>query len=155
MAFGGIKEGLKMGVKISAWAAAFFYVEDCWDEIRGEKDFLNTVVASLSVAGGFSLWSRLLSGLECVIDVADVRHRSLSRDGSCEDGEDRFGYWACVWIGTGCCGSDEGETTRICRDHIERRKAENGHNANGSHLREAKASDTKAGHDQHSFKADA
>jgi hypothetical protein len=60
VALGGVKEGLKMGVKISAWVAAFFYIEDCWDEIRGEKDFLNTVVASLSVAGGFSLWSMLL-----------------------------------------------------------------------------------------------
>src|SRR5271168_3181938 len=63
MAYGGVKEGLKMGVRISAWVAAFFYIEDCWDEVRGEKDFLNTVVASLSVAGGFSLWSRLMTGL--------------------------------------------------------------------------------------------
>jgi hypothetical protein len=59
MALGGVKEGLKMGVRISAWVAAFFYIEDCWDEVRGEKDFLNTVVAGLSVAGGFSLWSML------------------------------------------------------------------------------------------------
>jgi hypothetical protein len=57
IALGGVKEGLKMGVKISAWAAAFFYIEDCLDEVRGDKDFLNTLVASLSVAGGFSLWS--------------------------------------------------------------------------------------------------
>jgi hypothetical protein len=57
MALGGVKEGLKMGAKVSLWTAAFFYIEDCWDEIRGKKDFLNTVVASLSVAGGFSLWS--------------------------------------------------------------------------------------------------
>jgi hypothetical protein len=62
MAYAGVKEGLKMGFKISAWVAAFFYIEDRWDEFRGQKDFVNTVVASLTVTGGFSLWSKLLSG---------------------------------------------------------------------------------------------
>jgi hypothetical protein len=57
MAFGGVKEGMKMGIKVSAWVAAFFALEEYWDRIRGEKDFLNTVMSSLSVAGGFSLWS--------------------------------------------------------------------------------------------------
>ena len=57
MALGGVKEGLKMGFKISAWVAAFFFIEDCWDDVRGKKDFVNTTLASLSVAGGFSLWS--------------------------------------------------------------------------------------------------
>jgi hypothetical protein len=57
MALGGVKEGMKMGIKVSAWVAAFFALEECWDRIRGKKDFLNTVVSSLSVAGGFSLWS--------------------------------------------------------------------------------------------------
>lgn len=59
MALEGVKEGLKMGLRLSAWVAAFFYIEDCWDEVRGQKDFVNTVMASLSVAGGFSLWSVL------------------------------------------------------------------------------------------------
>lgn len=59
MALGGIREGLKMGAKTSFWVATFFAVENGWDEVRGTRDFFNTVMASLSVAGGFSLWSEL------------------------------------------------------------------------------------------------
>jgi hypothetical protein len=58
MALGGVKEGFKMGAKVSFWTAAFFSVEEIFDRYRGTKDFVNTVIASLSVAGGFSLWSR-------------------------------------------------------------------------------------------------
>lgn len=58
MALGGVREGLKMGARMSVWVAAFFAIEDAWDEIRGKKDFVNTVIASLTVAGGFSLWSK-------------------------------------------------------------------------------------------------
>jgi hypothetical protein len=58
MALGGVKEGFKMGGKVSFWTAAFFGVEEIFDRYRGTKDFINTVIASLSVAGGFSLWSR-------------------------------------------------------------------------------------------------
>jgi hypothetical protein len=57
MALGGVKEGMKMGAKISFWVAGFFSIEEMFDRYRGTKDFLNTVIASLSVAGGFSLWS--------------------------------------------------------------------------------------------------
>jgi hypothetical protein len=57
MAFGGVKEGMKMGAKVSFWTAGFFSIEEIFDRYRGTKDFLNTVVASLTVAGGFSLWS--------------------------------------------------------------------------------------------------
>lgn len=59
MAFGGIKEGLKMGAKVSFWTTGFFAIENLFDLYRGSKDFVNTVVASLSVAGTFSLWSML------------------------------------------------------------------------------------------------
>ncbi|PMD20754.1 hypothetical protein NA56DRAFT_671056 [Hyaloscypha hepaticicola] len=58
MALGGVKEGFKMGGKVSFWTAAFFSVEEIFDRYRGTKDFINTVIASLSVAGGFSLWNR-------------------------------------------------------------------------------------------------
>lgn len=57
MATGAVKEGLKMGVKVSFWTTAMFVIEDLYDESRGSKDFVNTVLASLTVAGGFSLWS--------------------------------------------------------------------------------------------------
>jgi hypothetical protein len=60
MALGGVKEGLKMGAKLSFWTAGAFSIEEMFDRYRGTKDFINTVLASLSVAGGFSLWSESL-----------------------------------------------------------------------------------------------
>ena len=66
MAFGGVKEGLKMGTKVSFWTIGFFYIEDMFDRYRGTKDFINTVIASLSVAGAFSMWSMLLPTLQKV-----------------------------------------------------------------------------------------
>ncbi len=47
-----------MGAKVSFWTAGFFSIEEMFDRYRGTKDFINTVIASLSVAGGFSLWSK-------------------------------------------------------------------------------------------------
>jgi len=58
MAFGGVKEGMKMGAKVSFWTAGFFSIEEMFDRYRGTKDFINTVIASLTVAGGFSFWNR-------------------------------------------------------------------------------------------------
>jgi hypothetical protein len=57
VAFGGVKEGMKMGAKVSFWTAGFFSIEEVFDRYRGTKDFINTVIASLTVAGGFSLYS--------------------------------------------------------------------------------------------------
>lgn len=57
---GGIKEGLKMGSKLAFWGGGFFVVEEAVDRLRGSKDFLSTVVAALSIAGGFSAWSMIL-----------------------------------------------------------------------------------------------
>ena len=58
MMLGGIKEGLKMGSRIAFWGGGFFLVEEAVDRLRGRKDFLSTLVAGLSVSGGFSAWSR-------------------------------------------------------------------------------------------------
>lgn len=55
-AYGGVIEGLKMGGKVSIWTTGFFGVEAMLDRYRGSKDFLNTVLASLSVAGTFGAW---------------------------------------------------------------------------------------------------
>ncbi|ESZ90050.1 hypothetical protein SBOR_9564 [Sclerotinia borealis F-4128] len=55
---GGVKEGMKMGGRMAFWTAGLLAIEDMCDRWRGKKDVLNTVVASLSVAGGFSLWNR-------------------------------------------------------------------------------------------------
>jgi len=57
MALGGVKEGLKMGARISFWTAGFFAIEELFDRYRRTKDFVNTVMASLVVSGSFSLWS--------------------------------------------------------------------------------------------------
>ena len=58
MMLGGVKEGFKMGGKVSLWAGGFFTVEEAVDRLRGgRRDFFSTVVAGLGVAGGFSLWS--------------------------------------------------------------------------------------------------
>ena len=56
-AFAGAREGLKMGAKVSFWTAGFFSVEEMFDRYRGTRDCFSTTIASLAVAGGFSLWS--------------------------------------------------------------------------------------------------
>lgn len=69
MALGGIKEGLKMGTKVGVWVGMFAVLENGWDECRGKKDVANTVLATLSVAGGFSIWSKFVCSLD--EDVTD------------------------------------------------------------------------------------
>ena len=58
VANGGIREGFKMGAKLSVVTTATFAIENMFDTYRGTKDFVNTVIACVTVAGGFSLWSR-------------------------------------------------------------------------------------------------
>ena len=57
MALGAIKEGLKMGSKVGFWAGSYFALEEALDQAWGRRDFLSSVVAGLSIAGGFSAWS--------------------------------------------------------------------------------------------------
>lgn len=54
---GGVKEGLKMGSKISFLTGGFFVIENAVDRMRGNQDFLSSLVAGLAIAGGFSAWS--------------------------------------------------------------------------------------------------
>ena len=61
VAYGGIKEGLKMGTRVCVWTTAMFTIENMFDVYRGSMDFVNTVLACVTVAGGFSLWSMPLS----------------------------------------------------------------------------------------------
>lgn len=59
MMLGAVKEGIKMGFKVGFCVGAFFTVEEAIDRARrGRRDFLSTVVAGLSLAGGFSAWRR-------------------------------------------------------------------------------------------------
>ncbi len=61
MMLGGVKEGFKMGGKVSVWVGGFFVVEEAVDRLRGgRRDFFSTIVAGLGMAGGFSLWSKWL-----------------------------------------------------------------------------------------------
>jgi hypothetical protein len=57
VAYGGLKEGLRMGTKICFWTTTMFGIEHMFDNSRGQKDLINTVLACVTVAGGFSLWS--------------------------------------------------------------------------------------------------
>lgn len=57
VAYGGIKEGVRMGTKVCFWTTAMFAIENMFDTYRGSTDLANTVLACVTVAGGFSLWS--------------------------------------------------------------------------------------------------
>ncbi|AEO59498.1 hypothetical protein MYCTH_2307854 [Thermothelomyces thermophilus ATCC 42464] len=58
MAYGGIREGLRMGLRVSFWTTAMFGIEQMFDSYRGTADMLNTITSCVTVAGGFSLWNR-------------------------------------------------------------------------------------------------
>ncbi|KAI2469592.1 hypothetical protein F4781DRAFT_431297 [Annulohypoxylon bovei var. microspora] len=58
LALGGLKEGLKVGAKLSLLSTAMFCAENLFDVYRGTTDLFSTVMASLAVAGGFSFWNR-------------------------------------------------------------------------------------------------
>ncbi|KAL7620809.1 hypothetical protein AAE478_009807 [Parahypoxylon ruwenzoriense] len=58
MTLGGLKEGLKVGARLSVLSTAMFCAENLFDVYRGTKDFFSTIMASLAVAGGFSFWNR-------------------------------------------------------------------------------------------------
>lgn len=58
VAYGGLREGLKMGAKVCFWTTTMFGIEHMFDMSRGQKDLFNTVLACVTVAGGFSVWNR-------------------------------------------------------------------------------------------------
>ncbi|CAK7270596.1 hypothetical protein SEPCBS57363_004179 [Sporothrix epigloea] len=57
VANGGIREGLRMGARVSVWTTAMFGIETLFDRYRGTQDLANTVLASVTVAGAFSVWN--------------------------------------------------------------------------------------------------
>lgn len=57
VAYGGIREGLRMGSRVAFWTTAMCAIENLFDSYRGTMDLVNTVLACVTVAGGFSLWS--------------------------------------------------------------------------------------------------
>lgn len=52
---GGIREGFRMAGKTGFWSFAALSLETTVDRMRGSSDMLSTIVASVSVAGMFSL----------------------------------------------------------------------------------------------------
>jgi hypothetical protein len=56
--FGGLREGLRMASKTGAWTLMALSLESTVDRCRGTSDLFSTIIASLSVAGAFSLWSK-------------------------------------------------------------------------------------------------
>lgn len=56
--YGGIREGLRMGLKTSFWTFVALGLEDAVDRRRGSSDMFSTIVATLTVAGAFSLQSK-------------------------------------------------------------------------------------------------
>ena len=126
MAFGGVKEGFKMGAKVSVWTFGFFYIEDMFDRYRGTKDFINTVIASLSVAGVFSMWSMSLShSLKGPFRFTKADHcRPISDYYSSENGEEWAGYWGSIWVGARRAGSSQGTSPGICGLHSATRTSQ-------------------------------
>ncbi|KAF4582752.1 tim17 tim22 tim23 pmp24 family domain-containing [Ophiocordyceps camponoti-floridani] len=57
--FGGVREGLSMGVKTSFWTTLALGLENTVDGCRGASDMFSTIVATLTVAGAFSLYHKL------------------------------------------------------------------------------------------------
>lgn len=57
-ALGGVKTGVRTGVRLCSWVTMFVVTEEAVDRLRGRSDFLSTVVAGLSLSGFFSIWSR-------------------------------------------------------------------------------------------------
>lgn len=56
---GSLKEGLWAGGKLAAWVGGFLMVEEAVDRVRGQRDFVSTVVAGWGTSGAWSLWSKL------------------------------------------------------------------------------------------------
>ncbi|KAL5091639.1 hypothetical protein Trisim1_002855 [Trichoderma cf. simile WF8] len=55
---GGIQEGFRMGFKTGFWSLLALSLESTVDRYRGSSDMFSTLVATLTVAGAFSLWHR-------------------------------------------------------------------------------------------------
>jgi len=124
MALGGVKEGFKMGGKVSFWTAAFFSVEEIFDRYRGTKDFVNTTIASLAVAGSFSVWSMSFSPHP----AADADpYRPLPNYDRSENGQEWIGHWLGIWPCSGCNSSREGKEAGLRGLHYERKTTKGRH----------------------------
>lgn len=56
--YGGLREGFRMAARTGVWTLMALSLESTVDRCRGTSDLFSTIIASLSVAGAFSLWNR-------------------------------------------------------------------------------------------------
>lgn len=56
---GGIREGFRMGFKTGVWSLMALSLESTVDRLRGASDMFSTTIATLTVAGAFSIWRKL------------------------------------------------------------------------------------------------
>jgi hypothetical protein len=66
---GGLREGFRMGGRLMLWTTLLFTLEHTIDRHRRTSDMGSTIVASLAVAGGFSLWSKFAQTGPCELNV--------------------------------------------------------------------------------------
>jgi len=116
IALGAVKEGFKMGTKVGFWVGSYFAIEEAIDRARGGRtDFLSSVVAGMSVAGGFSAWSMCpMPGPVRAEQLELTRFRSISPVYSGEDRKDRPVKWTVFWFGSGCTRPSYRTETVLC-----------------------------------------
>ena len=59
---GGVREAFRMGFRTSFWSFIALSLESTVDNCRGAKDMFSTIIASLTVAGAFSVWRKSCLG---------------------------------------------------------------------------------------------
>lgn len=76
---GGIREGFRMGAKTSFWSFVALGLESTVDRYRGSSDMFSTTMATLTVAGAFSLcrkWN--LDGIAHSLSITSSHRASSS-----------------------------------------------------------------------------
>lgn len=76
VALGGVKEAARMSTRLAFWTGLFLTTEEIIDRSRNNRTALSTVIAGLSTAGAFSLYSMLLPA--CLISYHNPTYRSTS-----------------------------------------------------------------------------
>jgi hypothetical protein len=74
---GGIREGFRMGARTGLWSFMALFLESTVDRCRGSSDMFSTMVATLTVAGGFSVWRKweiFPSNSFCVFSLLPALH---------------------------------------------------------------------------------
>lgn len=65
--YGGLREGFRMAARTGVWTLMALSLESTVDRCRGTSDLFSTIIASLTVAGAFSLWSKFDPAISVVM----------------------------------------------------------------------------------------